>query len=33
MTQSFIWLYEAVGTISVSILIVYVLIKIIKYLE
>ena len=33
MTQSFIWLYEAVGTIAVAILIVYILIKIVKYLE
>ena len=33
MEQSFIWLYEAVGTIAVSILIVYMLIKIVKYLE
>jgi hypothetical protein len=33
MTQSFIWFFEGIGTISVSILIACVLVKIIKYLE
>jgi heme exporter protein D len=33
MTQSFIWLFEGIGTIAVSILIVHALIKIMKYLE
>ena len=33
MEQSFIWLYEAVGTITLAILIVYILIKIMKYME
>jgi len=33
MTQSFIWLYEGIFTIAVSILVVYILTKILKYLE